>query len=1556
MKRIIIIGCLVKFLLFYCLSHLYSYPAGIILYGDSEGLKYRIYDTQSGFDSEQQVPGITSAINFIRAAACPTRPEVMVLALDNSGTLYCSTWTSTGGWASSPRVIRTGGDTTNRWFDVVYTKNGLAMIVYSDGTTALKYTIWNGYWWEDVRDVGNLHEGRLPCWVTLAACPIREEVIMVYQNKENRRAYASVWISSGPIRGFVSDYNLGIGPSVTDSDAREGVTVTYESLSGEGILMYNYSGISARVWDGTSWSSTITASGASPNHISAKPKPSGNEILVCYNAQGSGNTYFRIWNGENNTWDTQYQMNPNGGSACYYGIDGDWELTSGHENHYLVVSWIQSGGSYSQSGLLARRWNGSQFIELYPVSGTQGITYNSVYLKPLTRIQGTASSTIQVLSNTGGTLNGWNFDCYTHQFGSKQDLESYLSRTTNPHQSFAMVALYSFTPPDTTPPAAINDLSAQQGQNPGEVVLTWSATGDDGTSGAITGGQYRLRYSTYVTSDPDFWNTGTWTDPQNKYEVLWSTNTTPFEPQSLTLQGLTEGVLYYFRIWLRDDSNNWSQISNQASSYPKATADTTPPAKVQNVTLTPGPETSQITVLWQATGDDGTSNNITNGMYRIRYSTFSDIDWTSSTGWNLQGIRYQIESSTNVIAGSFQTTILTNLLEGVTYYIRIWLRDENEENWSEMSDIFSTYTKIEPPAPITDLKAEGYFLGIKEGQIKLTWTAVGDNGYDGTASQYIIKVSTVANIQDDQDFDNAKNLNEFSNVQIPQPAPSGTLQSLLITGLTPGVTYYFAIKAKDSLGYLSSWYRTSIVNVNNYAMAYDEPPPSVSNLSITELDKQLIIQWSYDFSSVNDFSHFAIYCDSTPPILWDDGYLVAITTNLVYNATGLENDILYTFKVIAVDLGPYVLESPPEIISGTPKISVPLAPQNLTGVAVSSTSILWRWDYTSSNVNKFTLYNSKGEKLYEKEVEPPVGSEGEFLEENLTPNTSSQVNYIVLSNQMGNSEPCYAQKEVYTLSNPPSQITLIAVSSVSYNLTFSNNNNPSYTRYAIYMSTDGINYYKLKDKEDNFTINSLPLAIYLEQDSFYYFEFWSYNQEDIPSDKINFSTGTYDEVPPAKIDDLVVTLSDIPGSVILKWTSPGDNGYQKTLYGTFEIRWTNNPLYTWDLISQENRIMISTTSTPGQLQSITLSGLPYNTTVYFMIRTADDYGNLSEISNKVSIFIPMPTKIPRYVAGIRLKQKTQNSLTLTWSKVDKNEDGSICNDIVSYNIYKSTVSFDNLFFLAKTTSNVLEFTDTSYQPSKLSYYTIKAVNSLNVESSAKMFIDSNGTVFFFSNDKTVRIEVPYEVSDVLYKSKNSLNEDLIVEIENINISGYISSYEVALYGYNSLLKYYERFESPGVSLYFSVKNYSVDEIQVYFWLNDKETIRISDVELIKTYNIIKVNTLQLGIFSLKKEKLKTYEIEIEKIKPKIITPTSQDTNYNKATIYINNTQKQQVLYTKIYDLKGNLITDQLIEEKKDFIYAWDGKNKNNEVVSAGPYIYEIKIGNKILRGIIIVAR
>lgn len=129
---------------------------------------------------------------------------------------------------------------------------------------------------------------------------------------------------------------------------------------------------------------------------------------------------------------------------------------------------------------------------------------------------------------------------------------------------------------DTSPPDSVNNLSAVTGFNPGEIYLSWTSPGDDGIVGDITGGAYRVRYSTYVLAAPGFWTSSSanWNDIGNKYQIDWSTSTQALTSQSYQIKRLSGDATYYFSLWTRDEvpgssdwDGNWSGISNGATIY-----------------------------------------------------------------------------------------------------------------------------------------------------------------------------------------------------------------------------------------------------------------------------------------------------------------------------------------------------------------------------------------------------------------------------------------------------------------------------------------------------------------------------------------------------------------------------------------------------------------------------------------------------------------------------------------------------------------------------------------------------------------------------------------------------------------------------------------------------------------------------------------------------------------------------------------------------------------------------------------------------------------------------
>ncbi|MBU1627255.1 fibronectin type III domain-containing protein, partial [bacterium] len=111
---------------------------------------------------------------------------------------------------------------------------------------------------------------------------------------------------------------------------------------------------------------------------------------------------------------------------------------------------------------------------------------------------------------------------------------------------------------------------------------------------------------------------------------------------------------------------------------------------------------------------------------------------------------------------------------------------------------------------------------------------------------------------------------------------------------------------------------------------------------------------------------------------------------------------------------------------------------------------------------------------------------------------------------------------------------------------------------------------------------------------------------------------TLDTTPPISISDLKYFIqSDL---VVLDWTAPTDNGtttLYEVRYATFTITEDN-----W------NSATIAGTMTPksaGSTETFTIANLQPNTTYYFAVKTKDDAGLWSGLSNIVSVTTTLPS-------------------------------------------------------------------------------------------------------------------------------------------------------------------------------------------------------------------------------------------------------------------------------------------------------------------------------------------
>ena len=99
-----------------------------------------------------------------------------------------------------------------------------------------------------------------------------------------------------------------------------------------------------------------------------------------------------------------------------------------------------------------------------------------------------------------------------------------------------------------------------------------------------------------------------------------------------------------------------------------------------------------------------------------------------------------------------------------------------------------------PPAAVTLSAA----TGSNNGQVKLDWNSPGDDDMTGTATSYIVRYAA-AEIDTQAKWDAATNVSGE-----PAPLAANTAQTMTISGLTPGQTYYFALRTLDDSNNLSA--------------------------------------------------------------------------------------------------------------------------------------------------------------------------------------------------------------------------------------------------------------------------------------------------------------------------------------------------------------------------------------------------------------------------------------------------------------------------------------------------------------------------------------------------------------------------------------------------------------------------------------------------------------------------------------------------------------------------------------------------------------------------------
>ena len=349
---------------------------------------------------------------------------------------------------------------------------------------------------------------------------------------------------------------------------------------------------------------------------------------------------------------------------------------------------------------------------------------------------------------------------------------------------------------DDIKPAQINDIIATS-DTIGMLNIQFTATGDDSISGRA------FRYELVLTDLND-------QVIENEFIPPLPLNAGVIE--NWNLDNLPENELVKLEIEVFDELDQAPLPTSEEVQILGEIFDVESPAPIDDIIIS-SVSMNSFQLNWTAPGDDG--NIGTSSYYIIKVHT-EDI---TESNWEV--IDEYEQSIIPQEAGNEEVLSIVDLEPLTDYYVGIKAIDESE-NISLLSNIAqSTTTDIPdeiPPSTINDLLSES-----SDDVIELFWTAPGDDGTQGTATGYEIRMSL--NDITESNWENAELLQNP-----PWPLTAGSSQNYIVDNLILGNSYYFAIKAYDDNQNFAS-----LSNVANGQLVFDIIPPSdITDLSVYE--------------------------------------------------------------------------------------------------------------------------------------------------------------------------------------------------------------------------------------------------------------------------------------------------------------------------------------------------------------------------------------------------------------------------------------------------------------------------------------------------------------------------------------------------------------------------------------------------------------------------------------------------------------------------------------------------------------------------------------------------
>lgn len=153
-------------------------------------------------------------------------------------------------------------------------------------------------------------------------------------------------------------------------------------------------------------------------------------------------------------------------------------------------------------------------------------------------------------------------------------------------------------------------------------------------------------------------------------------------------------------------------------------------------------------------------------------------------------------------------------------------------------------------------------------------------------------------------------------------------------------------------------------------------------------------------------------------------------------------------------------------------------------------------------------------------------------------------------------------------------------------------------------------------------------------------------------------------------------------SVRLSWTAPGDDSLSGTAT-EYDLRWSTSAIDAQNFASATRVTGVPAPQAVGATEVFTVTGLSPSTQYWFAIKTGDERGNWSGVSNIVSATTLVSTDAERpAVLAVSVSGTTSNSVTLGWSAVG---DDSLTGTASAYDVRWSTANITEGNWASATT-------------------------------------------------------------------------------------------------------------------------------------------------------------------------------------------------------------------------------------------------------------------------------